>query len=322
MAKAIIALKILISVGLLGFLAFKVNAGSLWREVMATSVPYLGLALACAVAQVFIVGYRWHRVIEGLRQGEQPILTRRQVQQANWISQAFSQVLPFIAGDAMRVVLLREQGLSTRVAIESALIDRGLAVGVLFAVAACGVLFSPLFWQTEPYATRLAILIGFGLAASILGLALAPRIKDGLGHIKGLGTISQSLFELRRLVTSRCYGPKLLPIALIVHLISITVFWLVARGNDANLSFADAMVIAPLLLLVTMMPFAVGGWGLREAFLVALLAKAGVALETSLLLAFLFGMVLLIAALPGFLLLAVSAFEVSKNVRTESARSA
>ena len=242
-------------------------------------------------------------------QSQDDVPDRWYVLQINWISQAFAQVLPFVAGDAVRVILLREHRVPLKDAIETALIDRGLAVAVLFAIAAVGGLTSPVFWAAEPYAGKLAFVIGFGLIAAIVGLAVAPWLRRLTQHIDYVSTVFDAACGLRELLTQKSIGPFLILLAALVHLLSVLMFWLISRGCGAHLLFADALIIAPLLVLVTMIPFAIGGWGLRETFLVLLLENAGVGAETSLLLSVLFGIVNLFAALPGFFVLALSSFE-------------
>jgi glycosyltransferase 2 family protein len=65
------------------------------------------------------------------------------------------------------------------------------------------------------------------------------------------------------------------------------------------LKLIDAGAIVPLTIIVTTIPIAIAGWGLRESFIVALLMTAGLGLESALLLSISFGTILLLAALPG-----------------------
>jgi glycosyltransferase 2 family protein len=55
-------------------------------------------------------------------------------------------------------------------------------------------------------------------------------------------------------------------------------------------------------IIVTTIPVAIAGWGLRETFIVTLLMAAGLRLESALLLSVSFGTILLLAALPGALI--------------------
>jgi hypothetical protein len=57
---------------------------------------------------------------------------------------------------------------------------------------------------------------------------------------------------------------------------------------------------------VTTVPIAVAGWGLREGFVVALLGAAGIGTDGALVVSLSFGTVLLLAALPGVVVLALS----------------
>jgi hypothetical protein len=97
----------------------------------------------------------------------------------------------------------------------------------------------------------------------------------------------------------------------------MVVFWLLARGQDLPILVVDAAAVVPLMLLVSMIPVAIGGWGVREGFLVALLRAAGIGPESALLLSVSFGTVSFLASLPGVVLLGLSA-RTSANAATSS----
>jgi uncharacterized membrane protein YbhN (UPF0104 family) len=46
----------------------------------------------------------------------------------------------------------------------------------------------------------------------------------------------------------------------------------------------------PVILLATMLPFSIGGWGVREAAAVAVLSLAGISAEAALSLSLIFGL--------------------------------
>jgi uncharacterized membrane protein YbhN (UPF0104 family) len=59
--------------------------------------------------------------------------------------------------------------------------------------------------------------------------------------------------------------------------------------------------IGPVLLLAHTLPISIGGWGVREAAAVALLGMTGVDATSALLVSIMFGVLLVLATLPGAL---------------------
>jgi glycosyltransferase 2 family protein len=83
------------------------------------------------------------------------------------------------------------------------------------------------------------------------------------------------------------------------QLLLVTSVWLLARTIDLDLSFALVAVTVPLVLMVTLIPISIGGFGVREAGFVVLLGEAGVNTTHATLLSLLSAAALALASLPG-----------------------
>jgi hypothetical protein len=70
------------------------------------------------------------------------------------------------------------------------------------------------------------------------------------------------------------------------------------------LTFFVVFAIGPVLLLAHILPISIGGWGVREAAAVALLGMTGVDATSALLVSIMFGVRLVLATLPGRVVLA------------------
>jgi uncharacterized membrane protein YbhN (UPF0104 family) len=88
-------------------------------------------------------------------------------------------------------------------------------------------------------------------------------------------------------------------LSVLMHVAVSAVVWLLATGAGARLDFLTCVVVVPMVLLMSMLPVSIAGWGVREgAMLVALGAsgvEAGIALTTSIV----FGVLLAMSSLPG-----------------------
>ena len=81
--------------------------------------------------------------------------------------------------------------------------------------------------------------------------------------------------------------------------------WLVAQSISLEIPFSVLAVVVPAVLVVTAIPFSLGGLGVREGSYVVLLHQAGVSTTDAALLSLLATLLFALASLPGaFALLA------------------
>jgi hypothetical protein len=76
-----------------------------------------------------------------------------------------------------------------------------------------------------------------------------------------------------------------------------------ARGLDMSASLLDCLVLMQLVALVTALPISIGGWGVREVAMVGLFGLIGLPASAALALSVQLGVLSLLAALPGGLVL-------------------
>ncbi len=82
-------------------------------------------------------------------------------------------------------------------------------------------------------------------------------------------------------------------------------FYCAARAVHAPLSFFHLLALVPGALFAMSIPISIGGWGLREASAVALWSMAGLSPEAAMASSVLYGLLSLLGALPGAIVLAV-----------------
>jgi hypothetical protein len=304
--RAFLAVKLGATVLALVLVARLVDPAVMMERVRNTSPWLFGLALAVMVVQIPLVGLRWRLIVRAMSEGEAIVPGPAKFQQITWIAQFFGQVLPFVAGDGMRVLLLREAGPSLRVSFKSTLLDRAIAALALFVLALPAALFSHILAAAGAFLTPVVLFITTGLLGAIAVLACVDIIHRFGARWRVLGAVTETIRDMRDILLSRVYAPRVVVLCFAIHTISIMAFWLLAQGQSLPFDLADAFAIVPLVLLVSMVPIAVGGWGLREGFVVALLGAAGIGTEGALLLSLSFGTVVLLAAFPGVVILALS----------------
>ena len=75
--------------------------------------------------------------------------------------------------------------------------------------------------------------------------------------------------------------------------------WLLARAIELDVSYTLLAVVMPLVLVATLVPISIAGFGVREGGYVALLAEAGISAGDATLFSLLNVAALAIATLPG-----------------------
>jgi uncharacterized membrane protein YbhN (UPF0104 family) len=81
-----------------------------------------------------------------------------------------------------------------------------------------------------------------------------------------------------------------------------TSFWLLALGVGMRASWVDLAILTPLIMLVMAVPISVGSWGVREAVMVTAPSLLGISASSALAISVEFGLVMILAGLPGGLI--------------------
>ncbi|HZP85912.1 MAG TPA: lysylphosphatidylglycerol synthase domain-containing protein, partial [Burkholderiales bacterium] len=79
--------------------------------------------------------------------------------------------------------------------------------------------------------------------------------------------------------------------SLVVHLL--------ARGLGVDLPLGEALLLVPLVTLVSVLPISIAGWGVRESAMVVALGLIGVPAAAAFSLSVLYGLVIMATGIPG-----------------------
>ncbi len=210
-----------------------------------------------------------------------------------------NQALPsFVGGDTLRVIRWREHRVALADAIASVLIDR---VYGLLGVGCLGLAAIGLMW---PFAfarhwLALGALASAGIVIACLGVCALqlwrrrPRFAQASGRAATLA---------RGLLRFRARGQDVL-VCIVISLAGQTMsglgVLLLARGLDIDVPAALLICATSLVVLVSMIPISLAGWGVREASFLALLTPLDVTPERAVLLGILVGFQGLVAAMIG-----------------------
>jgi glycosyltransferase 2 family protein len=299
---AAVFLKLAVTAACFWYVAHQIDFAVFVQTFPAINPGWIALAVLVTMVQLPLIGLRWFTILDTLP-GHR--VSRGDAIAITWISVFLGQVLPFAAADAMRVWLVSRLGRDWRTAIVSVLIDRGAAVAILFAYGFFILLMPSALTALGGYRDAVVACFGAISLGVAVGLAVVPWIAPVLRswrYTRWIGTVASGCHDV--LATPRS-GLLVVALATLVHTLTILCVWCVGLALGIPLTAVDAAVLVVLMLGVALIPVSIGGWGLREVAVVALLGAHGVSAEIALSLSVTFGLVIVVGSLPGAIIWAV-----------------
>jgi len=294
---AAFALKIVITLACFWYLLYHVDTAELRRTLPGIDMRWSMLAVALLVSQIPLVGLRWLQIVKILAMRGRK-LTWVWMSLAAGTAQFFGQILPVVAGDGVRVWFLGRFSSSWRDATLSVVIDRCVGIGILLAFT-LGILLLPssfgAFDQDRgKVVIALAIMLIVGMICLVLSAWLAPKLTRWR-----YGRWIDRFFSGARAAVFGSRSAVILGAGCTIHALTIAAVWSLGQAQGLPLSSADAAVLFAVMVGVTLVPFTVGGWGLRELAMVSLFGNHGLTPERALVFSMYFGLTSIVASLPG-----------------------
>jgi uncharacterized membrane protein YbhN (UPF0104 family) len=203
-----------------------------------------------------------------------------------------------IGADAVRGWLCYGRDVPLRVILMSLVTDRLLALLGLTAVA--GAIW---YWQfgalDHSVGRQVAVLAAIAIIAGLAALWLLPALLGALAPRWKLLHRVNDLLAIFRITALSGAGALGLALSCIVVALTVNAVMLFARGFGIALLPSVAFLIVPVAILFSSLPISVGGWGVREASLSYGLVLFGMAADDAALLGLALGIGLLLASLPG-----------------------
>jgi uncharacterized membrane protein YbhN (UPF0104 family) len=258
------------------------------------------IAWACAITAVTTVccAWRWHLVSRGLGV-EVPM---RDAVTAYYRSQLLNLTLPGgVVGDVHRAVRhgrgAGDVGRGARAVVWER--TAGQTVQLALTVVLLLVLPSPV--------RRYVPLVALGLALVVIVVALVGRALPRSGASRVSRAARVAAHDVRHgLLAQRAWPGILLASALVVagH---TTTFLVAARTAGVTTSLTALLPLALLVLAAMAVPLSLGGWGPREGMAAWAFAVAGLGASLGVTTAVVYGVLVIVASLPGALVLLADA---------------
>jgi uncharacterized membrane protein YbhN (UPF0104 family) len=209
----------------------------------------------------------------------------------------FNQGLPTsIGGDALRVLDVAGTGHRKRDAFYGVAVDRGLGLAGLL-------LFNFLALQSnEHLLPRPAFLTINGLVS--LGMAgfVAVHLLHKFSWLERskLTVVFYRISERLAAVLGSFRDWAIhIPLALFIHLLTLLAIYCLGLSVGMDFGLWTYMVIVPPVILLTIVPVSVAGWGIREGGMIGLFTLIGGDKTQVLSMSILYGMTLIVTSLPG-----------------------
>lgn len=269
--------KLLITVGILGFLATLVEWPEIWSVVRHSNPNWLFLGFLCSATCIFLVALRWWLVLR-IQDVSLPI---RHVLKLNFIGQFFSAFLMGAnGGDVVRIfyAIRSVPGQKAKVAL-TIVIDRFLGVSMLMVWMLVALPFEITRLARDPETLArieiFKILLPLAVITGLVVLFLPYRRLPSWIH-RLWQKIPQHEVIARLHADSRLYLRRwpltagALFTALTVHLLNFSAVHCLALALGLQVSFSSIILISALIMMAVGAPLSIGGHGVREVTVIAL----------------------------------------------------
>jgi uncharacterized protein (TIRG00374 family) len=264
-------LRYIVSFGLVALILTQVDWAAL-STVHTVSWPLVGASLLCVGLGYAVQAWRWHILLRAQDFPLRAIWTQR----VSWLGFFYNSFFPGgIAGDVARFSCLHSEFPDRKAdGATSLVLDRILGLGSLFVLAAIGL---GLHVSNRPAAEELRTLllisvIVCSLLIAITVASLRTRWAEVIlirlfGRERGR-TLSQPAQVLGRDTRTLVLTSAL---SFLVWLLDFAALWTLALSIGLNLGMIEISVAAAAAYIVASLPISIGGHGVREGALVAML---------------------------------------------------
>lgn len=287
-------IKILISMGFIVYVSANLDYVQLKHSASLISVKTFILGFILVFIQNLVFAYRWKEV-HNLIRVPMPLWLSIKL---SWLSMFFSQFVPGggVGADAIRAWKLYKYGYTPKVAMTSVIIDRGMALFSLFLMT----LIPTCFFVTDiPMSVKKTVATTsiLGALGAVLVWVVWRTNKLRLWHITRpiqslLSEIFNSLAEWQKSIS-------IFWLSVFLHLVTVCVFYLLAQDLNNPTAFWEYLILTPPVIIATVLPISVAGWGVREGVTVFLFSLIGFSVAESTIMSVILGIYGLLAALPG-----------------------
>lgn len=288
-----IIVRIVVTALIFGLIFRAVEFSSVLESLRDIVPRLLLLGIVFQLLSTTLAAYRWYLVMLPLGY-EQPFGFYLK---SYFKGAFFNQGLPTsIGGDAIRVLDVARQGCRKRDAFYGVFIDRVLGlVGLLILNLVANIL------NPELLPPGMFLIINLIIGGGLLGFMLLIGLRrfEVLRNWRPSRMFHTISVHLQQVLSTPRQVAVQLGLSVAVHFLSLMAIFLVGRSVEMPFDLLTFLIVVPPVLLLTLIPLSLAGWGIREGAMIGLFTLIGADKVNVLTMSILYGVVLVIASLPG-----------------------
>ncbi len=302
-------LRVAVSIGLVLFMVSKLDTSNMLRFLRRADLGLVALTLLAVLADRALMAVRWMKLVEAL--GVRA--ARSKLFKIFFLSTFFGSFLPSgVGGEAVRAISfsrLTSKGIES---VASVAVDR--LIGLL-SMLLVGLLSLVVFYRVYPHPALLYVVLASSIVLlAVLGSVLARPVHSTLLERFGSATgrfgewIQKGVEAMARYRDRPGVLGVVLGISIGVQLLRVLQAYLLSESMDLGTPAVYFLCFVPPILVVTMLPISVGGWGTANAAYVALFSQVGMDPDGAFVLSVLILGLGVVGNLPGGLIYAWEGF--------------
>jgi uncharacterized protein (TIRG00374 family) len=288
-------IKLAITGGLLLLIIRSIDTREAALALSAVSPASMLAALLLQIASTLTASIRWYLIMTRIG-FDQPIGF---FLKSYFKGTFFNQGLPTsIGGDGLRILdcsRAREKG-GAEDAFYGVFIDRIIGLAGLLLLNIGALAFNRDLLPANVYYPLLVILSGLSFGLVLLFFLRKFRFIVAGKYLGFLGRLSERYFQVYSTPGSIAVQ---LGLSLLTHMLAMFSFFMIGNTVGLNLPIEVYLVLVPPVILLTILPISLAGWGVREGAMVGFFLLIGADRTKVLTFSILYGLVALVASVPG-----------------------
>lgn len=285
--------KLVITILLFVLIFRNIDFGVTFEVASEVNVGTLAMALILLICSSCTAAFRWSIIMKqiGFKKPFSFYL------QSYFKGAFFNQGLPTsIGGDGLRILDTARIAENKEDAFNGVLIDRIVGLGGLLLLNMSALLQNRTLLPPRVYHPLLIIivlsLVGLVALFFLHNVKLLSRVKL-LGYLNRLSQRYASIYSSINAISIQ------VTLSVLTHLFAMSAFFILGHGVGLMYPLQTYLALVPPVILLTILPISLAGWGIREGAMVGFFVLIGADKASVLSLSILYGLLALAASLPG-----------------------
>jgi len=252
------------------------------HQLSASGVLFVTLIFA---GHTILSAVRWQEVIIKLGGN----CSFRTALGGSLIERFVNQAVPtFVGGDGARILELVRSGENTRIAAYSVFFDRLFSLGGAFGLVLICLPVSILVVRVAAIQVAL-ILISVIAMLAVCVLLMPTSFWGSTSRIGMVQRLSRAALILREFFLEPKLAALTVGLSVVSQALLVVCFWVLSADLRIDLRLNDAIALIPLVMLASVVPISLAGWGVREGAAAVLLSTVGISVSDAVALSLVFG---------------------------------